>query len=110
MTGKHDALEADEKRKKVVLEKLLSDNGYKVKDILVMDGSKRSTKANAYFTGLGKFKTIVLFDTLINLMTENEIVAVFAHELGHGKHKDVQKNLFVSLFNVLLIAVLFEIS
>lgn len=92
------------------LEKLLSDNGYKVKDILVMDGSKRSTKANAYFTGLGKFKTIVLFDTLINLMTENEIVAVFAHELGHGKHKDVQKNLFVSLFNVLLIAVLFEIS
>ena len=92
------------------LEKLLSDNGYKVKDILVMDGSKRSTKANAYFTGLGKFKTIVLFDTLINLMTENEIVAVFAHELGHGKHKDVLKNLFVSLFNVLLIAILFEIS
>lgn len=92
------------------LEKLLDDNGYKVKDILVMDGSKRSTKANAYFTGLGKFKTIVLYDTLINLMTENEIVAVFAHELGHGKHKDTFKNLFISLFNVLIIAVLFEIS
>lgn len=88
------------------LEKLLTDNGYKVKEIVVMDGSKRSTKANAYFTGLGKFKSIVLYDTLLDIMSENEIVAVFAHELGHGKHKDTTKNLFTSLLNIVIIVVL----
>lgn len=85
------------------LEDLLSSNGYKVKDIMVMDGSKRSTKANAMFMGLGKQKTIVLYDTIINLLTEDEIVAVFAHELGHGKHKDTLKGYIESMFNILII-------
>ena len=104
LNNKFVSLEEGSLRSK--LEKLLTDNGYKVKDIFVMDGSKRSTKANAYFTGLGKFKTIVLYDTLINIMSEDEIVAVFAHELGHGKHKDTTKNLFTSLLNIVIIVVL----
>lgn len=73
------------------LTKLLTDNGYSVRKIEVMDGSRRSTKSNAFFTGFGKLKTIVLFDTLIEKMTPDEICAVFAHELGHGLHKDTLK-------------------
>ena len=73
------------------LQELLTKYGYKVRAIEVMDGSKRSTKANAYFTGFGKMKTIVLYDTMLNTMTEDEICATFAHELGHGVHKDVLK-------------------
>ena len=52
----------------------------------VIDGSKRSTKANAYFTGFGPRKRIVLYDTLIKDLTEEEIVAVLAHEVGHNKN------------------------
>ena len=70
---------------------LLIKHGYEVKAIEVMDASRRTTKLNAYFTGFGKLKTIVLYDNLINAMTPDEICAVFAHELGHGLHKDVQK-------------------
>ena len=69
------------------------------------DGSKRSTKANAYFGGFGKMKTIVLYDTLMEQMTEDEIVAVFAHEMGHNKHKDTLKLMAMNVVNVLLIAV-----
>lgn len=83
---------------------LLSKNGYHVKEIKVMDGSRRSTKSNAFFTGFGKTKTIVLFDTLIAAMTPDEICAVFAHEMGHGLHKDTLKNQAISLINVVLIA------
>lgn len=85
------------------LANLLDSNGYKVKDIMVMDGSRRSTKADALFMGLGKWKTIVLYDTIINLLTEDEIVAVFAHELGHGKHKDILTGYIESMFNILVI-------
>lgn len=59
--------------------------GFKLDNIFVIDGSKRSTKANAYFTGLGPKKRIVLYDTLINDLTTEEIVAVLAHEIGHYK-------------------------
>lgn len=77
---------------------LLEKNGYRVRAVKVMDASRRTTKANAYFAGFGKMKTIVLFDTLLELMNEDEICAVFAHELGHGLHKDTLKNqLFVFL-------------
>ncbi len=62
-------------------------NGFPLKDIFVMDGSKRSSKANAFFSGLGKKKKIVLFDTLINKHTTEELVAVLAHETGHFKLK-----------------------
>lgn len=61
--------------------------GYAIGKLSVMDGSKRSTKANAFFAGLGRSKTIVLFDTLIEKLTTDEIVAVLAHEIGHYKRK-----------------------
>jgi len=61
--------------------------GFKLSNIYVIDGSKRSTKSNAYFTGLGAKKRIVLYDTLINDLTKEEIVAVLAHETGHYKKK-----------------------
>ncbi|MBI5540293.1 MAG: M48 family metallopeptidase [Bacteroidia bacterium] len=70
--------------------------GFSLKDIYVIDGSKRSSKANAYFTGLGSKKRIVLYDTLINDLTVNEIVAVLAHEIGHNKKKHVYSGLVLS--------------
>lgn len=87
------------------LTELLEKNGCTVRQISVSDGSKRSTKANAYFGGFGKMKTIVLYDTLLEQMTEDEIIAVFAHEMGHNKHKDTIKLLGINVVNVLMIAV-----
>ena len=84
---------------------LLSKHGYQVKAIEVMDASRRTTKLNAYFTGFGKLKSIVLYDNLLNAMTTDEIVAVFAHELGHGLNKDVLKQQVMNLGNLLLMAV-----
>ncbi len=72
--------------------------GFKLDNIFVIDGSKRSTKANAYFTGFGAKKRIVLYDTLINDLEVDEIVAVLAHEVGHYKRKHVVFNMFVSVF------------
>lgn len=85
---------------------LLESNGCTVKDIKVSDGSKRSSKANAYFSGFGKTKTIVLFDTLLEQMTEDEIVAVFAHEMGHNKHKDTLKLYCINILNIVLMVVM----
>lgn len=86
------------------LMELLTKHGYKVKAIEVMDASRRTTKLNAYFTGFGKMKTIVLFDNLVNAMTPDEICAVFAHELGHGLHKDVLKQQIMNVGNLFLMA------
>lgn len=77
--------------------------GFELKNIYVIDGSKRSTKANAYFTGLGKKKRIVLYDTLIEELTTDEIVSVLAHEIGHYKHKHNVKNIMMSLPNSLIL-------
>ncbi|MCB0507303.1 MAG: M48 family metallopeptidase [Bacteroidetes bacterium] len=66
-------------------------------NIFVIDGSKRSTKANAYFSGLGSKKTIVLFDTLIQEQTEEELVSVLAHEVGHYKMKHIQKGMLIGI-------------
>ncbi len=85
---------------------LLTKHGYQVKAIEVMDASRRTTKLNAYFTGFGKMKTIVLYDNLVNAMTPDEICAVFAHELGHGLHKDVPKMQIMNLGNLLLMSVM----
>ncbi len=85
---------------------LLEKNGYKVRAIRVMDASRRSTKSNAYFTGFGKMKTIVLYDTLIEAMTTDEICAVFAHEMGHGLHKDTLKNQILTFAQMLILGVL----
>lgn len=81
---------------------LLTKHGYKVKSIEVMDASRRTTKLNAYFTGFGKMKTIVLYDNLVNSMSTEEICAVFAHELGHGLNKDVLKNQILNIANLLI--------
>ncbi|WP_346860230.1 M48 family metallopeptidase [uncultured Draconibacterium sp.] len=71
--------------------------GFKLDTIFVIDGSKRSTKANAYFTGLGAKKRIVLYDTLINDLNTSELVAVLAHEIGHNKKKHVVQSLLIGL-------------
>lgn len=103
MGNKFTPLEEGELRTKLM--ELLTSHGYKVRDIKVMDASRRTTKLNAYFTGLGSSKTIVLFDNLVNAMTPEEICAVFAHELGHGLHKDVTKLQLLNTLNLLLMAV-----
>lgn len=83
-------------------------NDFKLEDIYLIDGSKRSTKANAYFTGFGKRKRIVLYDTLINELTIDQIVAVLAHEIGHYKLKHTPKQLILS--NIQLGLMLFILS
>lgn len=74
--------------------------GFKLNNIFKMDGSKRSTKANAYFTGLGAKKRIVLFDTLIEKLSTKEIVAVLAHEIGHYKRKHTLQGIIISLLQM----------
>lgn len=71
--------------------------GFKLDKIFVIDGSKRSTKANAYFSGFGSEKRVTLYDTLINDLEDEEIVAVLAHEVGHYKKKHIIFNLFASI-------------
>ena len=71
--------------------------GFRLKNIYVIDGSKRSRKANAYFTGLGMKKRIVLYDTLIHDHTTDELVAVLAHEIGHYKKKHTTQGIILSL-------------
>ena len=85
---------------------LLSSHGYKVRAIKVMDASRRTTKSNAYFTGFGKMKTIVLYDNLVKNMSTDEICAVFAHEMGHGLHKDTLKNQILSFVQMAILSVL----
>ena len=71
--------------------------GFKLQNIFVIDGSKRSTKANAYFAGFGKEKRVTLYDTLIQDLEEEEIVAVLAHEVGHYKRRHIIINLIISI-------------
>ena len=78
------------------VEKLASAIGFGVKDVFVMDGSRRSAHGNAYMTGFGANKRIVFFDTLVDALKEDEIEAVLAHELGHYKLRHVQKKLFAA--------------
>ena len=76
---------------------LMSRCGFAAKGLFVMDGSKRSAHANAYFTGFGASKRVVFFDTLLKSLTPGEVDAVLAHELGHFKHKHIVKRI-VSMF------------
>ncbi len=85
------------------IEKFANKSGFNLTNIFVIDGSKRSTKANAYFTGLGAKKRIVLYDTLMDKMTTDEIVAVLAHEVGHYKHKHTLINFLLSIPSTLLL-------
>jgi STE24 endopeptidase len=83
--------------------------GFKLDNIFVIDGSKRSTKANAYFTGLGAKKRIVLYDTLIKDLGTEEIVAVLAHEVGHNKKKHVIQGLLISLIQTGIVLFIFSL-
>ncbi len=82
---------------------------FKLQNIFVIDGSKRSTKANAYFTGLGPKKRIVLYDTLIEQHSTEELVAVLAHEIGHYKKKHTVSNLFLSIIQTGIILFVFSL-
>ena len=93
--NKQTPLEAGELRN--AIEAFAQKAGFGVNNIYVMDASKRSTKANAYFTGFGTKKRIVLFDTLINDLDTGEIVAVLAHEIGHYKKKHTLQGVFISI-------------
>ena len=75
------------------IEQVASSADFSLKDISIMDGSKRSTRGNAYFSGFGRKKSIVLFDTLVNEHSVDELAAVLAHEIGHYKKKHVLKGL-----------------
>jgi STE24 endopeptidase len=94
-------------RKKI--EAFAAKAGFMLKNIYVIDGSRRSTKANAYFSGFGSRKRIVLFDTLIKEMSDEEIVAVLAHEIGHYKKKHVLKSLIFSVILTGLMLFLFSL-
>lgn len=94
--NKQTPLEAGTLRSKI--ESFAKKTGFKLKNIYLIDGSKRSTKANAYFSGFGPKKRIVLYDTLLKELTEEEIVAVLAHEIGHYKKKHVLRSLIFSVF------------
>lgn len=100
-------LENGELRKKI--ENYSEQVGYLLKNIYVIDGSKRSTKANAFFSGLGPRKTIALYDTLIEKHSENELVAVLAHEVGHFKKKHVFSGLLMSVIQIGIMTFFFEL-
>ncbi|GAX87481.1 STE24 endopeptidase [Lebetimonas natsushimae] len=93
MFNKFEPLKDEELKNDI--EKLMGKVGFKSNGIFVMDASKRDTRLNAYFAGLGKSKRVVLFDTLLKKLNKNEILAVLGHELGHFKHKDILKNIAV---------------
>ena len=83
--------------------------GYSLKNIFVIDGSKRSTKANAFFSGLGPRKTIALYDTLIEKHTDEELVSVLAHEVGHFKKKHILVSMFLTILQLGVMCYLFEL-
>jgi STE24 endopeptidase len=93
--NKQTPLEAGELRE--AIQDFASRTGFRLKDIYMIDGSKRSTKANAYFTGLGRKKRIVLYDTLVKQHTTEELVAVLAHEIGHNKKKHTLVGMLLSI-------------
>ena len=95
--NKQTPLEDGELRDEI--ESFAQKAGFKLDNVFVIDGSKRSTKANAYFSGLGPKKRIVLFDTLIKDHTKEELVAVLAHEIAHYKKKHTLKGMFISLIH-----------
>jgi len=105
--NKQKPLEEGSLRDKI--EEFAKKVNFKLDNIFVMDGSKRSSKANAYFTGLGPKKRIVLFDTLINDLEEEEIVAVLAHEVGHYKKKHSTTGLILATMQSALMFYLFSL-
>jgi len=99
--NKLEPLEEGDLKSKIV--QLCRKVGFSLRDVFVMDGSKRSTKANAFFSGLGKKKRIVLFDTLINELGQQEVLSVLAHEIGHYRKRHTLINLLISIAHTGLI-------
>lgn len=95
--NKFEAIEDGELKDEVA--KYSKSQNFELEGLYKMDGSKRSTKANAFFTGFGKFRRVVLFDTLIEKQSVAELVSVLAHEIGHFKCKHIHKQIFVSLLS-----------
>lgn len=91
---------------KTQIEALLQKSGLKSEGVFTVDASKRDKRLNAYFGGLGKSKRVVLYDTLVEKLSENELLAVLGHELGHFKHKDILKNIAAT---GVLLAIMFGI-
>lgn len=91
------------------IQKFAHKTGFKLDNVFVMDGSKRSSKGNAYFSGLGAKKRIVLFDTLISELSSKEIVAVLAHEIGHYKKKHTRSGIILSLLQTGLMFYIFSL-
>lgn len=81
------------------IENYAKSQSFALQGVFKMDGSRRSTKSNAFFTGFGKFRRIALFDTLIAKHTVSELVSVLAHEIGHYKKKHILKNIFISIIS-----------
>lgn len=79
------------------IEEYARSKGFKMKGVYKMDGSRRSTKTNAFFTGFGRFKRIVLYDTLIRKHTKEELISILAHEMGHYKKKHILKSMLMSV-------------
>ena len=96
--NKFTPLEEGELRSSI--EKYAESVRFSLKGVFVMDGSKRSTKSNAFFTGFGKNKRIALFDTLIEKNSTDELVAVLAHEIGHYKKKHILKSMIISILHM----------
>ncbi|NDC52445.1 MAG: M48 family peptidase, partial [Actinobacteria bacterium] len=88
---------------KTAITEYCQSQGYSLTRLFVMDGSKRSTKANAFFSGLGRSKMIVLFDTLVEKLTTKEVVGVLAHEIGHYKRKHTLAMFIMSILQTLAI-------
>src|SRR5699024_4429624 len=95
--NKFEPLEEGDLRRKI--EDYASGVNFSLEGIYVMDGSKRSGKSNAFFTGFGKNKRIALFDTLIEKHSDDELVSVLAHEIGHYKKKHIIKNMVISILH-----------
>jgi STE24 endopeptidase len=104
--NKFEPLPSGELRDRIMA--LAKQIGFKASGIFLMDGSKRSAHSNAYFTGIGKAKRIVLFDTLVEQMTIDQGLAVLAHEMGHYKMKHIRRMMFVQ--GVILFAGLYILS
>lgn len=87
------------------INRLLDKSGFKSSGVYTIDASKRDNRLNAYFGGLGKTKRVVLFDTLVNKLSRDELLAVLGHELGHFVNKDILKNIF--MMGVMMFALFF---
>ncbi|KAA3657395.1 MAG: M48 family peptidase [Calditrichaeota bacterium] len=98
--NKFSPMEDGDLKEKII--SLADKIGFRTNGIFVMDGSKRSRHSNAYFTGLGKSKRIVLFDTLVDSMDERELLGVLAHEIGHEKKNHIKKGMLLSMVSMAL--------